>query len=496
MEVVGASNTHETPIGQFAPDVVAAFNEAVAEAAVKMKEATEHMNRLCMASVHVEKREEQEHQIDILKDRFDTVLEKTNELVEWSNHQVDTIYVAKERIKELEQQMKDLQETTGAAEKRTKEQEQKMKDQAETHGTVAKRIKELEQRIKDQAETIQALTKKNENCQEDQKKINTGIFKKLQSFAENQATFEKKYCQLELSMSQRDKEYAELLLEKERVAEELKQLQNEQTPADEESVQDVMNEIERVWQTPSSAGENSEHDQDEISEAEMCHPEELTGPKAPININPAEKTDCKESPKNPRNPQDKQQNEQELKKEPVPVPPPNVWPSIQRNRQPLKAHGPSLNDNWPDSFFSTPLPLPRVPLLNMGRCKTPKMFAEPICGCGCLEDQDLRSFMKGVASYNENRKKHIGTNKAIYCRWKRTLGNCVNANCDFNHKSQINYAPCFFYFKHNACKHGINCDFAHDQGRPGDIPKPPKIPGLEVKLEFQTDKLVVLIRRA
>jgi len=494
MEVVGASNTQETPIGQFAPDVVAAFNKAVAEAAAKMKEATECMNLLCTASVHVEKREEQEHQIEILKYRIGTLIEKINELVELSNWQQETTCAAEKKTTELEQQMKDQQETTGAAEKRTKELEQQMKDQQETTGMVAKRIKELEQRIKDQAETIQTLTK-NENNQEDQKKINAGIFKKLQSLAENQATFEKKYCQLELSMSQRDKEYAELLLEKERVAEELKQLQNEQTPADEETVQDVMNEIERVWQTPSSAGENSEHDQDEISEDEMCHPEELTGPKAPINIDLAEKTDCKESPKKPRNPQDKQQNEQELKKEPVPVPPPNVWASIQRNRQPQKAHGLSLTDNWPDSFLSTRLPLPHVPLFNMGRCKTPKMFAEPMCGCGCLEDQDLRSFMKGAASYNENRKKYIGTNKAIYCRWKRTLGNCVNANCDFNHKSQVNYAPCFFYFKNNACKHGINCDYAHDQGRSGDIPRPPKIPGLEVKLEFQNDKLVVLIRR-
>uniref|UniRef100_A0A6C0H8T6 C3H1-type domain-containing protein n=1 Tax=viral metagenome TaxID=1070528 RepID=A0A6C0H8T6_9ZZZZ len=230
--------------------------------------------------------------------------------------------------------------------------------------------------------------------------------------------------------------------------------------------------------------------------------EQLAELEALTDIDPAEMTACMESHKNSRNTHDKHPTKQVCKIEPkqensadqFPVlPPPCGFVRSQLRRSP-KTHSQPPNNNWPKSFLSMRLPSPLINLSRTGRCITPKTHhAEPLCGCGCLNYEDFHAFMRGLESYNANPTKYTGT-KATYCRWKRIHGDCVTNGCQFNHE-EMNPFPCIYHFTNNQCKHGEECLRAHDQGRTGDIPKPPKIPGLSIQLGVHCGRLVVMVRK-
>ena len=365
-----------------------------------------------------------------------------------------------------EQQIEDQEKTTyGIVEiktlkQQTEDQKLQIEDQDVPISVIVEKIENLEKQINHQTNT-------NNTNQEGQKTLNSGIWKKLNALTENQDKQGEHIRQLQLKLSQCAEEHEQLQKEKLQDAQKFEQLQNTlllRVSRQDEELTQLRKELEQLQKEPIRE-ENDEETKDTNEQVSSDMPNHFM---RPIVLTPIVESQAVS-------------------------PPPCVLVSNQRvpkqkdNKRPLI--------DWPPSFsVNRPTILDR--LQPYKKCQTPRDYAPPICGCGCINHPEIHNLLSVVAVYNEKREEHTG--KPIYCGRKRQFGTCVQNGCKFSHTLPINLSPCAFHFSNRSvrsCIHGANCNFAHDEGRIGDIPKTPSVPGLSIRLVSENGNLAVQIRK-
>uniref|UniRef100_A0A6C0H7R0 C3H1-type domain-containing protein n=1 Tax=viral metagenome TaxID=1070528 RepID=A0A6C0H7R0_9ZZZZ len=156
-----------------------------------------------------------------------------------------------------------------------------------------------------------------------------------------------------------------------------------------------------------------------------------------------------------------------------PSPPPEIIDQVE-----------NILPNWPLKIVSNRRTiLDRAPYTRT--CRITDKFSKPFCGCGCMKAAYFHRLQCALDAYNALR------DGKLFCTRVRDQGMCTVPDCPFSH-GNINTIPCKHLFgSARRCERGQSCGFAHSDGRIGDLPELPPIPGYKVRfqVEFKTQHL-------